>query len=540
MNNLNSRVTSREKHRIFNLRLLFAFLIIWLICFLQSVSAVTYYIDAMNGSDRYLGVNPARPWKSLEKVNATTFTPGDRILFVAGRRWVGKLHPKGSGAEGNPIVISQYGDGVRPVIDGAGSLGDGVVYLYNQQYWEITNLEITNDAPNGVDRRGVMIGAANCGILHHIHLKNLYIHHIKGIVGQSLEAKDTGAIGLFIEADDVRDTRFDNILVEGCRIQTIDNTGIFTRSRAGGSNTPGGANWNRRRITHLRIRHNKINDIAKNAMIIRLADGGIVEYNVCWDTAHRAGTGNTIFSRSSRGTVFQFNEGYLNRSKDYDGCLYDADLESPGCIFQYSYSHDNSHGLFWMCTEPQDANIIVRYNISQNDKGNIFCINYPNTSCYIYNNVVFVPAHLSPRIIDERRNADKTYYFYNNIIYNLSPTTTYNWRNAKRTFANNVFFGFHPDSEPEDPNKIIQDPMFMNPGSAGRGINTLDGYKLKLDSPCIDSGITIPDNGGRDCWGNPVPNPGGICDRGAHEYPGPKPVSLDRQSLKPFWNRFGK
>ena len=373
-----------------------------------------------------------------------------------------------------------------------------------------------------------------------IHLKNLYIHHIKGIVGQSLQAKDTGAIGIFIEADDVKDTRFDDILVEGCRIQTIDNRGIFTRSRAEGSNTPGGPNWNRRRITNLRIRHNKINDIAKNAMIVRQADGGVVEYNVCWDTAYRAGTGNTIFSRSSRGTVFQLNEGYLNRSNDYDGCLYDANLESPGCISQYSYSHDNSHGLFWMCTEPQDANIVVRYNISQNDKGNIFCINYPNTSCYIYNNVVFVPAHLSPRIIDERRNADKTYYFYNNIIYNLGPTATYNWRSAKRTFANNVFFGFHPDSEPEDPNKIIQDLMFVNPGSAGLGIDTLDGYKLQSGSPCIDSGRTIPGNGGLDYWGNPVPDAGGVCDRGVHEYPGLGQDSELRLSTGRSCNLFGE
>ena len=450
-----------------------------------------------------------------------TFTPGDHILFCAGRRWSGKLHAKGSGAPGAPIMIDRYGEGALPVIDGAGSTGDGVVWLHNQQYWEMNNLEITNDAATGADRRGVMVAAANGGTIHHIHLRNLYIHHIKGIVGQSVQAKDTGGIGIFLEADNVNDTRFDDILIEGCRIQTIDNTGIFTASKAGGSNTPDGSNWNRRRITNLRVRGNKINDIAKNAMIIRLADGGVVEHNVCWDTAYRAGTGNTIFSRSSRGTVFQFNEGYLNRAKDFDGCLYDADLESPGCIFQYSYSHDNSHGLFWMCTEPQDANIIVRYNISQNDKGSIFCLNYPNTSCYIYNNVVFVPAHLSPRIIDERRDADKTYYFYNNVIYNLSPTASYNWRNAKRIFANNVFFGCHPGGEPADPAKLTEDPKFVSPGSGGTGLDSLDGYKLRSDSPCIDSGRAVPQSVPSDFWGNSVPHAGGACDRGAHEYPRP-------------------
>ena len=521
MNNSLIHSSSPRTRRCRCLWCLASICICWPIGVVQQASAATYYVDAARGSDGNSGIGPASSWQTLEKVNAATFAPGDRILFRAGRRWSGKLHAKGSGAPGEPIIIDRYGEGALPGIDGAGSEGDGVVWLHNQQYWEINNLEITNDAATGADRRGVMVAAANCGTIHHIHLRNLYIHHIKGIVGQSVRAKDTGGIGIFVEADDVNDTRFDDILIEGCRIRTVDNTGIFTTSKAGGSNTPGGSNWNRRRITNLHIRGNKISDIAKNAMIIRLADGGVVEHNVCWDTAYRARTGNTIFSRSSRGTVFQFNEGYLNRSKDFDGCLYDADLESPGCIFQYSYSHDNSHGLFWMCTEPQDANVIVRYNISQNDKGSIFCINYPNTSCYIYNNVIFVPVHLSPCIIDERRDVDKTYYFYNNVIYNLSPTASYNWRNAKRTFANNVFFGCHPDGEPADPAKITEDPKFVSPGSGGIGLDSLDGYKLRSDSPCIDSGRVAPQSVPSDFWGNPVPHASGMFDRGAHECPRP-------------------
>ena len=501
------------------------FLMLICACLVTAASGATFYVDSSGGNDSNAGTSPGEAWKSLAQVNGRTYAPGDRIFFKAGCAWRGKLNPKGSGDAGRPIVIDMYGSGAKPVIDGDGSTGDGVVYFFSQQHWEVNHLQITNDASTGGDRRGVMVAAANCGLVRHIHLKNLHIHHIKGIVGQSIQAKDTAGIAIFIEADDKVDTRFDDILVEGCHIETIDNTGICTRSRAGGGNTPGSYNFNRRRITNLRIRNNVVHDIAKNAMIIRLADGGIVEHNVCYDTAYRAGTGNTIFSRSSRGTVFQFNEGYLNRSRDYDGCLYDADLESPGCIFQYSYSHDNSHGLFWMCTEPQDANVIVRYNISRNDRGNIFCFSYPNTSCYVYNNVVFVPAHLSPRIIDERRKGDKTYYFYNNIIYNLSPTASYNWHNAKRHFSNNLFFGHHPDSEPDDPKKRTDDPRLIAPGSGGIGIATLDGYKLQSDSPCIDRGMTIVENGGFDFWGNAAPY-GGAADIGAHEYQGPRSGKL--------------
>ena len=253
-------------------------------------------------------------------------------------------------------------------------------------------------------------------------------------------------------------------------------------------------------------------------MIIRLCDEtGLVEHNVCWDTAFRALTGNTIFSRSCRGTVFQYNEGYLNRTTDFDGSLYDADLQSPGCIFQYSYSHDNNHGLYWQCTDAADSNVIVRYNISQNDKGIIFCMNYDCLSTYVYNNTVYVPTNLSPRIIDERRNSAKTYYFYNNVFYNLSPTATYQWFNGVRTFDYNLFFGQHPAGEPGDPHKLTSDPKLTAPGTGGIGWNTVAGYRLQMGSPCIDSGKVIADNGGRDYWGNPVPF-NGVPDRGAHEY----------------------
>jgi hypothetical protein len=51
-------------------------------------------------------------------------------------------------------------------------------------------------------------------------------------------------------------------------------------------------------------------------------------------------------------------------------------------------------------------------------------------------------------------------------------------------------------------------------------MDTLDGYRLKPGSPCIDSGSAINTNGARDFWGNPVPNAGGTTDRGAHEFSG--------------------
>lgn len=473
--------------------------------YLKTTGPVTYkiYIDNINGDDGNPGTSPDQAWRSLEKVNSTEFAPGAAILFRAGGAWQGQLAPQGSGNARRSIIIDRYGEGSKPLIDGEGMTGEGVLRLYNQSHWEINNLEITNDAGEEGDRRGVEIKAGNYGVAEHIHLKNLHIHHIKGKVGNGLEAKRTAGIYIATVADDREDTRFHDILIEDCLIHHVDNQGIVTNHEVKHSDYPGSEAWNRRRFTDVRIRGNTIHHISKNAVIARMMDGGVVEHNLCYETATKI-TGNTIFSRSSRGTVFQYNEGYLNRSPDYDGSLYDPDLHSPETIWQYSYSHDNAHGLAWFCTSRPDSNVIVRYNISQNDKGAIFCVNYANTSAYIYNNVVYIPKHLSPRIIDERREAEKSYYFYNNIIYNLSPTASYNWFNARREFSHNIFYGEHPEGEPEDTHKITADPLFLDPGSGQTGLETLGGYRLRRSSPALGSGKTIPDNGGRDFYGNKV------------------------------------
>lgn len=485
-----------------------------------NIQANNYYINGLSGSDSNSGLSASLAWKTLTKVNATTFQAGDSILFKSDGVWVGQLFPKGSGSSVSPIVIDKYGIGSKPLIDGNGLTGTGVVYLYNQQYWEINNLEVVNDAATGADRRGVRIEVSNWGVVNHIYLKNLLIHNIKGIVGQDRSHKRTSGIGFGIVSASSVESRFNDILIENCVIHSCDNQGIITECVAGDGFQPGTAAWNKIRITNAVVRNNTIYNISKNAMIIRLFDKGLVENNVCYNTANGI-SGNTIFSAACDGTVFQYNEGYLNNSPDADGSMYDADLRSPNTIWQYSYSHDNSHGLFWTCTVQEDANIVCRYNISQNDKGIIFCINYPVTSVAVYNNTVYIPAHLSPTIISERNNGGagkRTYEFKNNIIYNNSPTAKYIFNNTyNRTIDYNCFYGNHPVNEPTDNHKITENPSLVNAGGGGIGINSVSGYQLLPGSPCIDAGVEIPNNGGKDYWGNSLYK--GKPDIGANESP---------------------
>ena len=387
------------------------------------------------------------------------------------------------------------------------------------------------------------------GTASHIYLKNLNVHHIKGQLGSSSTSlngaipKRTGGIYFCVLGNTEQTSsksRFNDVLIDSSNVYYCENIGIafdneWNTYYPGGQNSSIASdvteynNWFDRRYTNIHISNNVLHHIGKNAMIIRCADStGLIEHNVCYETA-LGSTGNTMFTARCKGTVFQYNEGYNNRATtqtvepgNIDGSMYDPDFGSVGIIFQYSYSHNNTQGLYWGCNtrsaannttgipDPGDVGCTLRYCVSQNDLGDLVYFNYPSAGNKIYNNVFYIRSGISPNVIHENGTGNHTYEYYNNIIYNLSSSSSiYSFANTgtqNSTFNNNTFFGNHPSTEPADPFKYISDPKLVNPGSATTGINTLDGYKLQTGSNAIGTGKIIINNGGLDFFGNPVPS----------------------------------
>ncbi len=517
-----------------------------------------YYIDSITGNDGNPGTL-ALPIKNISKLNSITIIPGSKILLKCGSSWTGQqLKFKGSGISGSPIVVDKYGTGATPLLNGNGLTGEAVVYLFNQQYIEINNLEISNQPngpdnskffvglyengtnPLGADRRGVMVALDNFGTANHIYLKNLNIHHVKGQLGNGANAtngaipKRTGGIFFTVLGNTEQTSsksRFNDVLIDSCNINYCENTGLAF-DNDWNVYYPGGnefTDWFNRRYSNIKVSNNVIHHIGKNAMIIRCTDEtGLIEKNVCYETALGT-TGNTMFTARAKGTVFQYNEGYLNRATtqtvdpgSIDGSMYDPDFGSVGIIFQYSYSHDNSQGLYWGCNtrsatnnttgipDPGDTACVARYNVSQNDQGSLVFLNYSSAGNEIYNNVFYIKAGSSPNVIQENSSNNHKYNFYNNIIYNQSNAgSMYSFGTGtgvqNRTIQYNVFFGNHPADEPSDPFKLISDPKFLSPGTAGLGINSVYRYKLKAGSPVLGNGKLIVNNGGLDYFKNILP-----------------------------------
>ena len=502
----------------------FAGFLVFLLCLAlaSTATATSYYVDSAGGNDNNSGTSTGSAWQSLTKVSATTFVPGDQILLKCGSAWAGQqLYPKGSGSSGSPIVINSYGTGAKPLTNCNGAFLDAV-YLYNQAYWEINNLEITNTAAAPmVGGHGVYVKAVDAGTVNHIYLKNLTIHDVNGDLNSGGDhGKNNG--GILVDAGGTVRTHFNDVLIESNSIYHVDTTAIKTWSAWPSC---GCQTWEP--FTNLVIRNNTVDDLGGDGIVACYAQSALMEYNVASHCQARGCTrpNVAIWTWDCRDAVFQFNEAYATYKGDGDGCGYDVDSWNQRALVQYNYSHNNEGGfLLAISCAPDPAqcldtvDTVIRYNISQHDGvSNEHMIRVANSvyNTQFYNNVFYLGSDQSR--VDVNYHSGSSYqhgiYYYNNIFYILESGATYG---SGGTYDYNVFYGVHPSDEPADAHKLTSNPMLVNAGGAGIGRSTCTAYQLQSGSPCINSGLTIANNGGKDFFGNPMPV--GVTDRGAHEY----------------------
>lgn len=499
-------------------------------------AGVTYYVDSVGGNDSNDGLSLAAPWKSLEKVNSRVFEPGDRICLKAGCTWVGTLYPKGSGTPGNPITIDKYGSGSKPVINGNGKAYsstdpvDAAVYLNNQQYFTISNLEITNNSSNPGDRHGIHVDASGSQASYSgITIQNCTVHDIASN-GNSGEHARMAAICVWSRG---WNQSFSNVVIQNNSVYTTGSTGIYVNAEkwAGAA-------------TGVYIANNNLYDIGGDGILTAGAMAPLVEYNVV-NTSHVRSSNAcvAIWPFECENAVFQYNEAF-NTKTTVDGQGIDCDFMSRGTVFQYNYIHDNEGGFLLVCNEPVYQNntntfndgSIVRYNIAQNNKSRQIQLTNKITNTYIYNNIIYVKAGISANMISTYSRDGISYpeniHFWNNIFYNEGSNGNYDLgKSTGVDFDHNVFYGLHPSTEPADPHKITADPKLGYPGQARNGLDSCSVYQLLEGSPCLKAGKVVSDNGGLDFWGNAVsgtdaPNIGAYNGLGLSAVPTPKPTPV--------------
>lgn len=466
-----------------------------------------------------------KPYNSLEILSSLELTPGTHIYLQTDSLFYGSL--KLTNVHGNqdePIVITSFGKGKKPRIDGNNLIGGGVLHLENCSNIIVENLELFDSCKEENDRRGVLItcdnleGKEEMMTYENITLRDLYIHDINGFLdasnsGMAISSKKTG--GIHVWSNDGYG-RVKNFEITNCKISHVSNVGIATWYQVVDEKvmkiSPYRDDFIDYAHLNVHIYHNEINYIGKNAIFARHLYGGLIEYNVIHDTAIHCVSGNTIVTSFVHGTIIQYNEGYLNRAKPrekdgkiQDGCMLDADLSSRDTIWQYNYSHDNSFGLFINCTTYDTANgyldkAIVRYNISINDYGKkgIVYINYASDGIYVYNNTI-VTSKETEYII--QANSKRKAFLYNNLIYNRSGKAKFSIPdNSEVTASYNLVYSEDSASIEEldtfkmiNTNGVYLDPIFQGflQEDSNLGIDDLFTYQLEHNSPALNTGVTM-------------------------------------------------
>jgi hypothetical protein len=502
--------------------------------------ATTYYLNSSTGSDSNSGTSSSAPWATLAKASGRTYAPGDQILFACGCTFTGQLYTSGSGTSGNPITINSYGSGAKPIIQANGTKHN-TLYFYNQQYWEIYNLEVTNNAgtaaSNLADLRAIGIQGQDAGTLNHYVIENCYIHNVTGWVkwiggstsGNSTgitfatgwdASKMTGGIVFWITTSTNVKTNFNDITIENNQIENCSMVGVTLKQWDG---TDGWAirtsatdsNWTPHTNVTIKGNYFTQNGTSYGCDAIYVTDtkNATVEDNVI------AGCGTCGVEMYYADSIAVADNEVFNVTKkagggDANGI--DPDTCTTNITVEYNYSHGNQSQGMLLFQVGGFGSSVVRYNIFQDNTGNaIWCDSASGSTSSIYNNVFYNNVASQQMVTG---SATGTFTFNNNIFYSSASGATFS--STGITYAYNCYYGTSM-TYPTDAHAVKANPLLVNPGSGGSGGTggtanaTLTGYKLQSGSPCINAGVAIANNGGIDFFGDTLPS--GAHDIGAHQ-----------------------
>lgn len=295
-----------------------------------ATSARSYFIDcsstaAGDGSSDH-------PWNSLQSAQAHPLSPGDRVALKRGTACHGTFAPRGSGTDGRPIRLTAYGQGTRPRII-ASSSDRQALLLSDQEYWQVDSLELS-----GANTYGIYV-TGDQGLLHHIYLKNLFVHDV---YGGELKHKDNG---LVIIGPSKLGASFKDVLVDGVDAAHSNQwAGILVGG--GPFYIPPDKFINE----HVVIRNSTVNDVFGDGIVLFRDANSLIEKSVASQTGMQptetTGTPNAIWTWTCTDCTVSDNEAFLTDSPGVDGGAYDIDWSNTRNIVERNFAHDTQGYCF--------------------------------------------------------------------------------------------------------------------------------------------------------------------------------------------------
>jgi hypothetical protein len=288
------------------------------------LAAADYHLDCAAGADSSSGASPATAWRTPARASRHTYAPGDRLLIKRGGRCSGPLTPQGSGAPGNPIILSDYGQGAPPRVEAPGARA--AVALWNQSYWRLENISAGGSAEFGVHVSG------DAGLLRGIELRDLHVSDVHG----PLKRKNSG----LVVAEARGSALFEDLVIDGVVAErTTQWAGIIVNGA--GQATP----LAERRSRNVVIRNSIARDVWGDGIILFQVEDGLIERSAAWHTGMQArqtiGTPNGIWTWRCADCVVRECESFWSDSPGVDGGAFDVDWGNDRNTIESSYGHDS-------------------------------------------------------------------------------------------------------------------------------------------------------------------------------------------------------
>jgi hypothetical protein len=415
-------------------------------------------------------------WRTIAKVNSSTFNPGDQILFKRGGIWSENLTFPSSGSAGNPITVGAYESGNAPIMNR--------LIIQNKSWLNFSSIQTTSVGLN----MGLLVYAS-----HDLNFTNT-THN-----GANQPSNTAVVVGHYATL-----TWTYNIIFDGCIFKNAGKVGL-----------------------------------APNEGMCGLTINAVTHDIIVKNSQGFGNTMNNFQTYDSQGAPWDaspYNIYFLNNIS-YD-CLTENGIEIGWGVHDSkaigNYCYGNAVNGIIVSYRGGDAvknNNVIAYNIvAPHRYGIVVASNSTNT--LVYNNTVLMATGWSnPAGIWFQPGTGPGNIAKNNIVYatgisgdhalmviqdNTDVTSDYNLYfntvSATYSFAGGAGYTYYANfaawkaATGQDAHSKWADPLFVNSSS---------DFHLKSGSPAKDAGVDVGLTS--DYEGKPVPF-GPTPDIGAYEY----------------------
>ncbi|MGP8250823.1 MAG: right-handed parallel beta-helix repeat-containing protein [Terracidiphilus sp.] len=308
-----------------------------------AATSQTFHIDcsaAVNGDGSI-----QHPWNNLAAAEAHEFAPGDTIAIARATVCNGAFAPRGSGTDGHIIRLTAYGVGPRPKIVAPATARQALL-LFNQQYWQVDSLDIS-----GGNKYGVFV-SGDTGTLHHLYLKNLYVHDV---YGGELKNKDNGLV--IVDPGSIN-VFFDDVLIDGV---DAAHTNQWAGILVGGGGFP--YKDDSPLNTNIQIRNSTAHDVYGDGIVLFRDSHSSIRTSAAWEIGMQptqdVGTPDAIWVWTCNDCLVADNEAYVTDSPGVDGGAYDIDWDNQHDTIERNYAHDTQG----YCISVFGAGYVTSYSI---------------------------------------------------------------------------------------------------------------------------------------------------------------------------------